>query len=101
MSTHLARSTDPATSQLAAEQLTTAQTHCRLLLEAYATHPEGLTDYEACALAGLPREAHKRCSDLRRLGAIVFTGRTRLGEANRLRSVSSLPTIPFREDLFG
>lgn len=97
MNEHLSRRTDPITSALAAEQLTTVQSHCGLLIAVYDRHPDGLTDEEAVTLAGLHCTAHKRCSDLRRQGLISPTGRTRISSRNRSNMICS---VVFRETLF-
>ncbi|QLF84459.1 hypothetical protein SEA_TOPANGA_64 [Mycobacterium phage Topanga] len=67
-----ARSTDPEASHDAAARLSTADTHCRALLEAFAVvAPEALTDVEAAELIGMDRvEAGRRGADLRAKGLI-------------------------------
>ena len=72
------RHTDPATSRQAALVMPRAwNTHKARLLAAYADAPNGLTDEEACQIAGLERGGWKRCSDLRTLGWIRPTLQTR------------------------
>lgn len=81
-----ARNTDPTTSKASARSLETRE-HLKRLSATYqkAGH-YGLTDEQACELAGI---AHgwKRCSDLRRLGFIVATGETRTGKSGRAQMV--------------
>lgn len=77
-----ARNTDPETSKTAAKSLET-RGHMRRLLRIYEeAGASGLTDEEAARKAGIPT-AHKRCSDLRRMGWIKSTGTTRVGSSNR------------------
>ena len=74
---HLARSGDPDTSRAAAVHAAyRSGTLKALLLTAYRQHPEGLTDEEAAAAAGLDplRGAWKRCADLRNDGWIERVG---------------------------
>jgi len=49
-------------------------------------HRDGLTDIEA-GVVGDTREPWKRCSDLRRFGHIVDTGRTSLARLSRCESM--------------
>lgn len=67
-----ARNTDPETSKAAARQLSTARSHCRLILEQHLEAPNGLTDEQAVERAGIEEGGWKRCSDLRRMGLIEW-----------------------------
>lgn len=70
-----ARTTDPETShKAAAANLPRRGTQASIILSHYAG--ADLTDEEAAVRADIPG-GWKRCSDLRRLGLIVSTGRTR------------------------
>lgn len=86
----LARSGDPATSRTAAHRLRTAATRRRRLLAAYATGDR--TAEEAARVAGYtPADgAWKRVSDLKRLGYIAPTGRTRPGSSGRDQEVLAI-----------
>lgn len=68
-----ARTTDYDTSKDAAAfaQSARAGSIKSALLDAYAAAPYGLTDEAAAQAAGLGSGAWKRCSDLRREGAII------------------------------
>ncbi len=93
-----ARRTDPWTSHAAARSIVApAQTHREALLAIYSAHPNGLTDEEACTIAGIPG-GWKRCSELRSLGKIVDTGRSRPGSSGRHGIVCA---IPVASGLFG
>jgi hypothetical protein len=86
-----ARRTDPWTSHAAAESMVTpARTQREALLAAYAANPLGLTDEEACTIAGIPG-GWKRCSELRKLGRIIATPYTRLGSSGRHGIVCAIP----------
>lgn len=85
-----ARRTDPATSHGAAASVSSAESHCEMLLAAYRSAlPGGLTDEEAAARCGIDplREGGKRCADLRRLGLVAPTGEVRAGSSGRARMV--------------
>lgn len=78
-----ARTRDPWTSHVAAGSVQSAAvTHRETLLKVYADNPDGLTDEEACNLAGIP-SAWRRCSELRALGLIEDTGRSRPQSSGR------------------
>jgi hypothetical protein len=69
-----ARRTDPATSQAAGKDAAyRAGSQKALLLTAFTSHPDGLTDEEAAIIAGvsLTSEYAKRCSELRDAMLIV------------------------------
>lgn len=85
----MARRNDPWTSKLAGEHAAVrAGSYQARLLEAYRSHPEGLTDEEAGAAAGLGHVGYwKRCSDLRRKGLIEVTGETRESRAGEMQRV--------------
>jgi hypothetical protein len=87
----LARSTDPVTSQLAAARVSYKTGSAKaLLLGAYREEPSGLTDEEAAARVGMDLyQATKRCSDLRRDGAISPIG-VRKGRAGLDRQVCAV-----------
>lgn len=86
-----ARRTDPWTSHAAARSMVVpAQTHREILLGVYTTHPCGLTDEQACNIAGIPG-GWRRCSELRSLGKIVATGETRIGSSGRHGIVCAVP----------
>lgn len=84
-----ARATDPVTSHIAARSVTAAASQRDALLVAYRqAGAQGFTDEEAARAAGLLNVGYwKRCSDLRRLGLIEATGRTRPQESGRLGMV--------------
>lgn len=70
-----ARTDDPETSRIAARRLSTADTHCRAMLDAHSLTPGGLTDEQAAADAGIHQEGicwWHRASDLRALGLIAW-----------------------------
>lgn len=86
-----ARRTDPWTSHAAADSMITpAKGMQAKLLEAYRESPNGLTDEEAAAAAGLPPGAWKRCSELRSKGLITWTGTTRVASSGRHAQVCVL-----------
>jgi len=86
-----ARRTDPATSKAAAASLGDMDTIFAALLSAYRSSPNGLTDEEAAERSGVTYDqARKRCSDLRRDGRIVPTGRVRLGSSGRSQRVCAV-----------
>ncbi len=86
-----ARRTDPATSKAAAASLGDMDTIFAALLSAYMASPGGLTDEEAAARSGVTYDqARKRCSDLRRDGRIVPTGRVRPGSSGRSQRVCAV-----------
>lgn len=86
-----ARRTDPATSKAAAASLGDKATIFAALLSAYMASPGGLTDEEAAARSGVTYDqARKRCSDLRRDGRIVPTGRVRPGSSGRSQRVCAV-----------
>lgn len=63
------------------------------LLEQFAAHPAGLTAEEAAYRAGFDRTdgAWKRVSDLRKMGFVTATGRTRIGaHSNRQHEVLTI-----------
>lgn len=63
-----ARHSDPPTSHTAAATVAyRAGSAKALLMTAYQSHPDGLTDEEAATIAGIPltSEYAKRCSELR------------------------------------
>lgn len=69
-----ARRTDPTTSHEAGDQVAyRAGSSKALLMTAFASHPDGLTDEEAAIIAGvsLTSEYAKRCSELRDAMLIV------------------------------
>ena len=68
-----ARATDPDTSHEAVESINITR-QCYLILRAYRSG-RSLTDHEAYNLAGFPSTlARQRCSDLREVGFIEWTG---------------------------
>lgn len=74
------RATDPGTSMEAAKNASARVTRTRLaVLRAHVANPNGLTDYEASALAGDigQSSAGKRRLELERLGFIERTGERR------------------------
>jgi hypothetical protein len=84
----IARTTDPETSHAAARAVSyrTGTAKARLLA-VYLEEPSGLTDEEAAARVGMDLyQATKRCSDLRRDGAISPIG-VRKGRAGLDRQV--------------
>lgn len=82
-----ARSTDPGTSHAAA-RVVNAGSRIAHLLSAYCDNPDGLTDEEAGAYAGLAGTGYwKRCSDLRAWGWIARTGTTRAGSTGSAQEV--------------
>lgn len=86
-----ARRTDPWTSHAAADSMVTpAKGMQAKLLEAYRESPNGLTDEEAAAAAGLPPGAWKRCSEPARHGLITWTGATRVASSGRHAQVCVL-----------
>ena len=88
-----ARRTDPWTSHEAGRaSRQTAQTQRETLLRVYELHPDGLTDEEAAALAGVTNGGWKRCSELRSLNLIQDTGRARVGSSGRACIVCAVPT---------
>ena len=63
------------------------------LLRAYRyAGPDGLTDEEACVLAGISLRScyWKRCSELREDGVITLTGRSRPGDAGVPRIICTI-----------
>lgn len=85
-----ARTTDPATSHLAARQLADKTTMLRRLLWAYAARP--MTAEEASDYCGYSAEdgAWKRASDLAARGLIVDTDYNRPGRSGRLQIVRAI-----------
>jgi len=78
------RASDKVTARDAASLITAKATTARVqLLLAHYTHPDGLTDEEACALAGLSvmSEFRTRCSELMRSGVIEDLTLTRPSSA--------------------
>jgi hypothetical protein len=87
------RHTDPATSRQGSLVMPkTWNTHKARLLAAYATALDGLTDEEACKHAGLEKGGWKRCSDLRLLGWIAPTIRTRTASSGLEQQVCEITT---------
>jgi hypothetical protein len=87
----LARATDPLTSKVAARAIAyrTGTAKARLLA-VYLEEPSGLTDEEAATRVGMDLyQATKRCSDLRRDGAISPIG-VRKGRAGLDRQVCAV-----------
>jgi hypothetical protein len=61
------------------------------LLAAFASAGQnGLTDFDACRRAGLPKTAKRSCSYLRESGLIFPTGRFRAGRNGQKRMVCAL-----------
>ena len=85
-----ARTTDPATSHLAAAKLTDKTTMLRKLLWAYAVRP--MTAEEASDYCGYTAAdgAWKRSSDLAARGLIVDTDQARTGRSGRLQIVRAI-----------
>lgn len=82
------RVTDPWTSSYADRSIREAAvTQRETILRAFEQHPDGLTDEEAAAVAGVGGCWWKRCSELRQQGLIVDSGRVRKGTAGRPRIV--------------
>lgn len=81
-----ARASDPATSHAAAQSLDTSTIIAQLSRAYRDAGGRGLTDEEAGDIVGAV-SAWKRCSDLRRLGRIVATDRTREGSSGRAQRV--------------
>jgi hypothetical protein len=87
-----ARRTDPRTSHRASASVRIrAGTQKAALLEAYAAHPDGLTDEQAGKASGLADRPHccywKRCSELRESGLIAVTDQVRTGSAGEKQRV--------------
>ena len=82
------RVTDPWTSGYADRSVRdSSATQREIIMRAFEQHPDGLTDEEAAAVAGVGGCWWKRCSELRSLGLIVDSGRVRKGTAGRPRIV--------------
>jgi len=83
-----ARESDPPTAHGAAARVRPG-TQRYQLLAAHRSHPGGLTDEEACAVAELSptSEYATRCSELRNAGYLVDTTAVRLGDAGHPRLV--------------
>ena len=88
------RSSDPWTSEAAARSVEdAARTERNRLLRAYEECPDGLTDEEAAEMVGARGCWWKRCSELRALGRIRPTGRTRSGVSGRSRIVCKIVEV--------
>lgn len=89
-----ARATDPLTSHLADRDVRQRSlTQRDRLLNAFISHPDGLTDEEAAVAAQLPPRScwWKRCSELREQGLIApVPGLTRVGTAGSKQMVSRI-----------
>ena len=71
----MARDSDPVSSHEGADKVASkAKTQRGVLLEVYRAYPQGLTDEEACRIAGI-EGGWKRCSELRTLGLIAVSGK--------------------------
>lgn len=83
-----ARWTDPDTAKQAAISVRPGSARYSLLV-AHFRYPAGLTDEQACDLAGLRRvsEYATRCSELTRAGFLEETELTRSGDSGLLRMV--------------
>lgn len=94
--TKLARRQDPHTSHAGAKDVAPRSGSQKAkLLEAYANHPDGLTDEEAGVLSGLANNHGcgywKRCSDLEREGLIqrtLFTRPASTGNQQIVRAIT-------------
>lgn len=92
------RRTDPKTSVDAASVIKAKSTTARVkLLEAFANHDVdgGITDEEACVIAGLSEKSEyaTRCSELRTAGLIAFTGCTWPGRSGAHRAASAITSL--------
>ena len=86
-----ARTSDPTTSQRAAESVRLRAGSQRSRLLAVYLDSDGLTDEEAGAAAGLANAGYwKRCSELRNCGFIEPLGFTRLSSAGERQQVCGL-----------
>lgn len=94
-----ARSTDPATAHEASRLVKARSGTARIrLLEAFRNGADveyGLTDEEAALLAGisLTSEYATRCSELRAMGVIEFTGNVRRSRSGMDRATSILTDL--------
>lgn len=86
-----ARHSDPETAKEAALRVRPGSARYRLL-EAHSEHPDGLTDEEAAAVAGLSltSEYATRCSELVRAGLLKDTSRVRTGSSGMARLVRQI-----------
>jgi len=91
----LFRSTDPATSRKAAEQVAPRRgSQMARLLTQYGSAVLGLTDDQAgqrvAENSGVIPGYWKRCADLRRLGYIIDTGTTRVTNSGSMGMVCAI-----------
>lgn len=80
------RATDPGTSYAAEKKITESgarRTIAQRVLACLLDHPDGLTYGEVADITGLrPDQVWRRMSDLKRMGAAVFTQETRHWNGN-------------------